>query len=295
MSSAPLTLFELIDHLPNPVPSNAIPFYDGCRWTLISMPANGINTCQDVQSCIDCNFISSLLNSSNGSINILGCNLTINPTVMNSLISATFTSPNLTVWTTVVNLSNLLNAVYFDIYDGVNTITINHTNTLNLMALDGLRFFVSWVNQVNIGLPSNAQPNQVLTWNQDTGEAEWRNNQCCAQTFNVDGQNLCLSGTNCVDMDQFDNQQLSLVGNILSLENSISVDLGNVNNHSLVLNGMDLELRNSQWTLLSTVTLPTPAIATCADVQNCMAAIVANIQTQINSLDARVTILETLV
>jgi hypothetical protein len=121
------------------------------------------------------------------------------------------------------------------------------------------------------------------------------NNQCCAQTLNVTGQILSLSGTNSIDMDQFDNQQLSIIGNILSLENSVSVNLGNVNNHSLVLNGMDLELRNSQGTLLSTVTLPTPPIASCADVQNCMTAIIANLQTQINSLDARVTIIETLI
>ncbi len=58
------SLFDLIDEVPNPIPANTIPFYDGCNRTLIPIP-NGI-TCIDVQACIDAAYICSFITAGSG-------------------------------------------------------------------------------------------------------------------------------------------------------------------------------------------------------------------------------------
>jgi hypothetical protein len=32
------SIFDLINDLPNPIPANSVPYFDGCNWTLITMP-----------------------------------------------------------------------------------------------------------------------------------------------------------------------------------------------------------------------------------------------------------------
>jgi len=73
----PQTIFDLIPNCPNPAPINVVPFFDGCVWSLIQIPA-GV-TCDDVLACFTNNpdFIGTLLTSSNGSIVINGHNIEV--------------------------------------------------------------------------------------------------------------------------------------------------------------------------------------------------------------------------
>lgn len=206
------TLFDLIDNLPNPIPANAVPYFDGCGWTLITMPASV--QCEDLLECITCPFIMSFFSSPNGSIvfNNMGvCGaFDVNPAWINTNIASTRTSPILTIGSTSHDLSDIFtNNVYRDILDGISPAwRINNQDVLQIAALDGLRFFIDMnptsptFEHLVVGLPLNSivpdpnnqgapipgtrQHGQVLTWDAINGYAYRDNNQCCAQTLWLD-------------------------------------------------------------------------------------------------------------
>lgn len=287
---------------------NSIPFYDGCNWIFIQMPSSGLNDCGDVQSCIDSSFIASLLSSSNNSILIsVGWSLTINPLVLQGLINVTLVGTNLTVGSTTVDISTILTGWAFTINDGTSSTPINLGDILNIVGLDGLRFFVSANDEISIGLPTNRQNGQVLTWNADTWLAEWQNNQCCAQTLELDCETkiLSISGANSIDLSCLDNQTLSFD----PLSWNITITGGNTINISWI----NTDEQTLSWTedasfwYISisngnTIDLPKPTIMDCQDVQDCMQPVIDNLnatftaqvttlQNQITALQAQITTL----
>ena len=46
------SILDLLTKVPSPIPDNAIPFWDGCDWTLITMPPTGVQDCIGVEACI---------------------------------------------------------------------------------------------------------------------------------------------------------------------------------------------------------------------------------------------------
>jgi hypothetical protein len=63
------TIFDLIDNLPNPIPANSVPYFDGCNWTLIQMPASV--ACPDLLACFsDGLFLNSFFSSPNNTLTI---------------------------------------------------------------------------------------------------------------------------------------------------------------------------------------------------------------------------------
>jgi hypothetical protein len=118
---------------------------------------------------------------------------------------------------------------------------VGNGDTINVLGVDGMRFFITPANTLNVGLPANRQHMQVLTWDDVNHVAYRENNQCCAQTLSFDTATnlLSISGTNSVDLTSIntDNQELAIVGNILSITQLNSgpqaVDLTNVNEHTL--------------------------------------------------------------
>lgn len=148
----------------------------------------------------------------------------------------------LTVGSTTLDLCSILTNVVYTIRDDSGTmIDIGNGDTLNVLGVDGMRFFVTPANTLTVGLPANRQHMQVLTRDDVNQVAYWNNNQCCAQTLSFDTATnlLSISGTNTVDLTSIntDNQVLALLGNILSISQlngaPQAVDLTNVNEHTL--------------------------------------------------------------
>lgn len=257
------TLSDFIDNC-WAIPANSIPYYDGCDWKFVQLPESGLNTCLDVQTCIDSQFISTLLSSADNSI-LIGVNgsLTINPLILQSLINVQLVGTNLSVGSTTVDLATILANWAFTIFDGSNSTTINLGDVLNIVGIDGMRVLIPANDTIHIGLPTPRQHMQVLTWNEVTGEAEWQNNQCCAQTLSFDTATniISISGGNQVDLTSIntDNQELALSGNILSITQLGSwpqaVDLTNVNEHTLDLVGNLLSILGSDGIVNDTVDL----------------------------------------
>lgn len=287
-------LFDFIEKLPNPIPANAIPFYDWCNWTLITLPEIGLNSCQDVQSCITCQFIWSKLNSPDNSIIVNWCWLSVNPAFVDQNIHASINNCTLSIWAVNVDICGILNEFEFTFFDWTNSLAVSNTDIINLVGLNGMRFFITPWNNLNVGLPTWATDRQVLTWDAITWEAYWNNNQCCAQTMSFDTNTniLCLSWTNCVDLSSIntDNQTLSLVGNVLTISNGNSVDLWPIDNQTLSLNitATDYVISIDNG---NSISIPRPAIEDCSDVQACMAGTIAGLQAQITQLAADIAFL----
>lgn len=55
-----VSLQDLIANCPNELVANSIIIWDGCHWIVQQIP-DGI-TCQDVQDCINCDFLLGILN-----------------------------------------------------------------------------------------------------------------------------------------------------------------------------------------------------------------------------------------
>lgn len=288
------TIFDLIDNLPNPIPANSVPYFDGCNWTLIQMPASV--ACPDLLACFsDGLFLNSFFSSPNNTLTIgmagTSTTMDINVAVLQWLISSSWSSPMLTIGTTTHDLSTIFtNNVYRDILDGISpAFRINNTDTLQISGLDGLRFFMDMdpvsptYQHLVVGLPTNSivpdpnnqgapipgtrQHGQVLTWDAINGYAYRDNNQCCAQTLWLDErtETLHISGTNSVRLGVLNNQQLSYTPNILCISQpggaSQCIDISETNNHSLVVypgdpvNHYFLDLLNFNGTVLSHVSL----------------------------------------
>jgi hypothetical protein len=205
--------------------------------------------CADVLTCLTNNpdFIGTLLTSANGSIVINGHNIEVSSIWMNNNITVSLGGLNgciLTVGSTTLDLCSILANVVYTIRDDSGTmIDIGNGDTLNVLGVDGMRFFVTPANTLTVGLPANRQHMQVLTRDDVNQVAYWNNNQCCAQTLSFDTATnlLSISGTNTVDLTSIntDNQELAINGNILSITQLNSgpqaVDLTNVNEHTLNL------------------------------------------------------------
>jgi len=283
------SIFDLIENLPNPIPANSVPYFDGCNRTLITMPASV--ACPDLLACIDCPFIMSFFSSPNGSIimNDMGvCGaFDVSPSWLNSNVTSSWDGTSLTIWTTTHDLTNIFtNNVFRSINDGVTTYQVDNQWILPISGLDGIRFFVDGIapnQQLVVGLPMNSivpdpnnqgapipgtrQHGQVLTWDAINGYAYRDNNQCCAQTLWLDEatETLHISGTNSVWLGVLNNQQLSYTPNILCISQpsggSQCIDISETNNHSLVSYAMDpvnhyfIDLFNFNGTLLSHVSL----------------------------------------
>lgn len=122
---------------------------------------------------------------------------------------------------------------------------VGNGDTINILGIDGMRFFITPANTLTVGLPANRQHMQVLTWDDVNHTAYRENNQCCAQTLSFDTATnlLSISGTNSVDLTSIntDSQTLFLSGNILGITqlvngvyiNGPTVDLIDVDKHTL--------------------------------------------------------------
>jgi len=287
------TLFDLIANCPNPAPANVVPYYDGCNWTLISIPAS--TSCPDLLACISGSpgFLGTLLTSSNGSITIAGNNIEVNVGWLQSAINVTLVWTDLTVGTTIIDLSAIFSGIEYHFRDGGGTIMdVGNWDTIDLLGIDGIRVFITPANTISVGLPASRQHMQVLTRDAVNQVAYWDNNQCCAQTLSFDTATglLSISGTNTVDLTSLntDNQTLFLNGNILGITqlvngvyiNGPTVDLSDVDRHTLGVSGtrntdvvvcIYSEANGAQlpWTENNCITLPKPDVATCADVMAC--------------------------
>ena len=283
------TIFDLIDNLPNPIPANSVPYFDGCNWTLIQMPAS--TACNDILDCIDCQFVTSFLSSPNNSIFVNAWGvcwaLEINPWFVNNALNSSWASPLLTIWNVTHDLSSIFtNNVFWSIYDWTMTFQVNNQDVLNIAWLDWLRFFVDGVapnQQLVIWLPTESlipdpnnqwapipgtrQHGQVLTWDAITGKAYWDNNQCCAQTLWLDEatETLHISWTNSVWLWVLNNQQLGIDWNTLCISQpsgaSQCISLSETNNHTLETYAGNpalhyfVGLLNSNWVLQNQVSL----------------------------------------
>lgn len=305
------TIIDFLDEVPNPIPANSVPYFDGCKWKLIKMPES--IDCDSLLACFDSAVITSFLSSSNQSILINNNgNLDVNPNWIATNIPSSWSSPILTIWDQSYDLSTLFQTnVYWTLQDSnwVNTV-INNQWVLNIAWVDWMRFEIdtdvhsSTYNHLIVWLPTEAlvpapytwalipgprQHWQVLTWDEARQVAYWANNNCCAQTLEYDPETetLFISWWNSVYLWWIDNQNLSLSWNLLSIENGNTVDLSNVNNHTLSISWDQLSVINSDWTHTSTVTLPT---FTCDDVMAC--AWIQSIISQLNTLASQVSALE---
>lgn len=235
-------LFDLIANCPNPAPAGVVPYYDGCNWTLISIPAD--ISCPALLACItnEAGFLGTLLTSTNGSITIAGNNIEVNVGWLQSAINVSLVWYDLTVGTTIIDLSTIFSGIEYHFRDSGGTIMdVGNWDTINLLGIDGMRVFITPANTVSVGLPASRQHMQVLTWDAVNAVAYWNNNQCCAQTLAFDTATniLSISGTNSVDLTSIntDNQELDINGNILSITQLNAgpqmVDLGDVNEHTM--------------------------------------------------------------
>ena len=129
----PTTLRDLMD-VTSPYATGVIPFWDGCNWIAIQIPA-GI-TCQDVQSCIDCTFIAGLFDFTDPSLifDPLLCSMAVNPTRVNQNIISSFdcVTGDLVIGYTTYNLSCLADFFDFNFTDGQTSQVVHNHNTVTL-------------------------------------------------------------------------------------------------------------------------------------------------------------------
>jgi len=257
-------LFDLLDIVPESAVAGSIPYYDWCDWTTVVLPSSGLNTCTDVQNCIDNAFLLSILQV-DSSLSVSWWVLSVNETRVNSIIDVVRAAPNLTIGNTTVDLSDLLSAFSLTFNDWSNSFSVSNLDTVQVEWLDWMRFLATAPNRLQVGLPAWAAHMQVLTWDDDQQVAIWNNNQCCAQTLSFDTATnvLSISGTNSVDLTSIntDNQELELSGNILSITQLNSwpqaVDLTNVNEHTISLTNNILSIIGSDGVVNATVDLLT--------------------------------------
>jgi len=256
------SILDLLDSYPTPIPSWSIPYFDWCNWVTVVLPESWLNTCDDVQDCIDREFISSILDL-DSSLSVDWWQLHVVDSRVNSVITVDWTASMLTIWWTAVDLSDLLNEFSITFNDWSNSFSATHLDTIQLVWLDWLRLLATAPNQIRVWLPTWAADMQVLTWDEENGVAYWNNNQCCAQTLSFDTETniLSISWTNSVDLTSIntDNQELVLVGNILSITqlwaSPQSVDLTNINEHTITLTNNTLSIIWSDWVVNATVDL----------------------------------------
>lgn len=183
----PTNLWDLLEAT-SPYQTWVIPYYDGCNWIVIPIPA-GI-TCKDVLSCIDCQYIASLFDLTHPSIvwDYVNCALSVNPTWINQVVVSSFDCstwvPLLTVWTTVTDLSCILWLRDFNFTDGSITQVVHNHDTVTLNGRDWLWFWL-WNWWLNISLPNPRQNGQVLTWSDNLNQAYRANwaDICCDRVY----------------------------------------------------------------------------------------------------------------
>lgn len=248
------SILDLLDSYPNPIPTWSIPYFDWCNRITVVLPESWLNTCEDIQGCIDREFISSILEL-HSSLSIDWGELHVNEIWVNSIINVVWNAPNLTIGGTTVDLSDLLSEFVLWFSDWSNSFNVTHNWLIQLEWLDGLRFLATAPNRLQVWLPTWAADMQVLTWDAENNVAYWNNNQCCAQTLSFDTVTnvLSISWTNSVDLTSIntDNQELQLAWNILSITQlwaaPQSVDLTNVNEHTISLTDNTLSIVWSDW------------------------------------------------
>jgi len=114
-------------------------------------------TCESVQGCIDDAFISWFLASPLGSINIINAGwlitLDVDPTVLNTLITSTWTSPMLTIWNSQINLAELLlnTSIYWSLSDAEQA----HYHTPEHVVGNKETLFIDW---------TDGMTHQIVTW-----------------------------------------------------------------------------------------------------------------------------------
>lgn len=199
-----ISLTDLIQNRPSQLPAGVVPYWDGCQWALfdIGTLTGERAPCSAVQDCIDAVYISSIMSSGNNTI-AFNPNGTVD-VLANQVIS--LANPSIDCNTGMfsignenIDLSCIADLFSFTFTNGTNTIQVTNGTSIFVRWFDGLRFN-TWANELHIGLPTGAQPGQVLTWN--GVEAYWTDGceTCCE--FIQD----CMSGT----IQQLQNQITTL-------------------------------------------------------------------------------------
>lgn len=127
----------------------SIPMYNWCDW--IYTPFN--NYSQLLLNCVssDCSMITDLLTSSDWSILINLCNLTI--WNIDTLIHLILNWQNLEIANNILDLSWLYSNFMFNIWDWHNTFPLHMWSIVNINGVDWLHFNVVWSDTIEIWLP----------------------------------------------------------------------------------------------------------------------------------------------
>lgn len=182
-----VTLTDLIANCPNELAAGSIIVYDWCHRVL--QPIEHIDVdCEDIQNCIDCEYILSQLQFGPGFIVggwEMPCLIGLDPSYINTVVTAEFNCETgmLTIGNnTPIDLSCIADFRGFTFMDGLNNYTVANGDMIFVQWLHGMQCVVG--NQlIQVDLPSGATNSQVLTWS-TVNNAAYRANPleiCCDQ------------------------------------------------------------------------------------------------------------------
>ena len=182
-----VTLMDLISNCPNQLEAGSIIVFDWCHRVLQPIEHIDID-CEDVQNCIDCEYILSQLQFGPGFIVggwEMPCLIGLDPSYINTVVTAEFDCETgmLTIGNnTPIDLSCIADFRGFTFMDGLNNYTVANGDMIFVQWLHGMQCVVG--NQlIQVDLPSGATNSQVLTWS-TVNNAAYRANPleiCCDQ------------------------------------------------------------------------------------------------------------------
>lgn len=163
-----VTLMDLIANCPNELAAGSIIVYDWCHRVL--QPIEHIDVdCEDIQNCIDCEYILSQLQFGPGFIVggwKMPCLIGLDPSYINTVVTAEFDCKTgmLTIGNNApIDLSCIADFRGFTFMDGLNNYTVANGDMIFVQWLHGMQCVVG--NQlIQVDLPSGATNSQVLTW-----------------------------------------------------------------------------------------------------------------------------------
>lgn len=182
-----VTLMDLIINCPDELTAGSIIVYDWCHRVL--QPIEHIDVdCEDIQNCVDCEYILSQLQFGPGFIVggwEMPCLIGLDPSYINTVVTAEFDCETgmLTIGNnTPIDLSCIADFRGFTFMDGLNNYTVANGDMIFVQWLHGMQCVVG--NQlIQVDLPSGATNSQVLTWS-TVNNAAYRANPleiCCDQ------------------------------------------------------------------------------------------------------------------
>lgn len=182
-----VTLMDLIVNCPNELVAGSIIVYDWCHRVLQPIEHIDVN-CEDIQNCIDCEYILSQLQFGPGFIVggwEMPCLIGLDPSYINTVVTAEFDCETgmLTIGNNApIDLSCIADFRGFTFMDGLNNYTVANGDMIFVQWLHGMQCVVG--NQlIQVDLPSGATNSQVLTWS-TVNNAAYRANPleiCCDQ------------------------------------------------------------------------------------------------------------------